>query len=708
MLIHRKRLSPLNAAEASPLQRDVGDEGVGIRLAHPAICRLTNSFKESGMVTFLPCSPLTRFYFVMFQNPAPQALRLQDQFHHFAHCPRAAYGRGDIMRLALYFGARVRHRDGEAHAVHDHGVGEIVADVGHLLPLQHRLNQNFLEDRNLLDMPLIHVRHLHLAGALRGGGRLASADHARLDAVPVEPCQANPILRIEPLRFHDVSIWSGYAIEFSIGEDAVHIHQQQLDARSAVLNLHWETGEGYNRTVLQRVAEVITRYNMFARGARLGVAVSGGADSVCLLRLLSELAREWNLALTVLHLDHGLRGEESRADAAFVEKLAADLGWPAVVRDAHLDTSENLEQAAREARISFFRDLMRDRELACVATGHTRDDQAETVLFRFLRGAGTAGLAGVRPVTRQGIVRPLIETRRNEIEAWLRAGGFGWRDDSTNFTLAFARNRIRAGLLPQLEREWNPALRQTLFQTAEWARAEESYWEAEIGRLAASCLTQADGFVFTDVERLAKLPLAAARRMVRRAIEGVKGDLRGIEFVHVEAILAMSTATEGHGRVQAAGIDVFRSFNRLRFGPVSADGLSDRNYRTEAPVPGIARVPAAGIAISLELLEKAAHFNPVTCVYNEDVSWVDCDRLSGSLILRNWRPGDQYQPVGRPRAEKIKTMFQEFRIPLWERRHWPVLIDGESIVWARQFGVAARFAAGSESRRVLQVREPET
>ena len=459
--------------------------------------------------------------------------------------------------------------------------------------------------------------------------------------------------------------------------------------------------------MLQRVVEVITRYNMFTRTARVGVAVSGGADSVCLLHLLTELAREWNLALTVLHLNHGLRGEESRADADFVRELAATLGWNVRVREAHLDLTDNLEQAAREARLDFFRDTIGEASLACVATGHTRDDQSETVLFRFLRGSGTAGLAGIRPATQHGIVRPLIESRRAEIEQYLRDRALPWREDSTNFTSQFARNRIRHNLLPQLERDWNSALRDTLAQTAEWARAEESYWKAEIDRLAIRCLTEANGFVFIDVENLAPLPLAAARRMVRRAIERVKGDLRGIDFLHVEAILAMAAAPEGHGRVQAPGTDVFRSFNWLRFGPILADSLSDRNYRVEAPIPGIARAPVAGVEISLELLENPPDFNSITCVYNEDMGCLDRDRLSGSLILRNWRPGDQYQPVGRSHSEKIKSLFQEFRIPLWERRHWPVLIDGESIVWTRRFGVAAGFAACAGSQRVLQIRESE-
>jgi tRNA(Ile)-lysidine synthase len=465
--------------------------------------------------------------------------------------------------------------------------------------------------------------------------------------------------------------------------------------------------------VLQRAIAAITRYNMFGRAAHVGVAVSGGADSLCLLHLLSELAPEWELALTVLHLNHGLRGEESRGDAEFVRQQAQRLSWPAIVREVKLPEEGNLEQAAREARLEFFQIATQEASLDCVATGHTRSDQAETVLFRFLRGSGTAGLAGIRPVveaksTGVWIVRPLIEVNRSEIEQYLRDRNVDWREDSTNATLQFARNRIRHELMPQLEREWNPAIRETLAQTAEWARAEERYWEAEIDRFAAARLSSQRGFVFINAPALTVLPLAVARRLVRRAIELTKGDLRGIDFGHVEAILALAAAGEGHGRIQAPGLDVLRSFEWLRFGLQGSYGLVDRAYSVEASVPGIVRAEAVGVEISLELIEKPETSDSSQYVYNSEVGCLDWGSLSGRMILRNWRPGDQYQPVGRSREEKIKTLFQEFRIPIWERRHWPVLTDGGSIVWARRFGPAAKCAATPGSGTILQIRESET
>ena len=220
--------------------------------------------------------------------------------------------------------------------------------------------------------------------------------------------------------------------------------------------------------MLNRIIHTIERHRMFEAGQSVGVAVSGGADSVCLLHVLLELAPKWDLHLSVLHLNHQLRGEESRQDAEFVRELAVRLGLPFLLREADVAaSSDNLEQAARLARLAFFAEMLASGAVARVALGHTRSDQAETVLFRFLRGSGTAGLAGICPVTSQGIVRPLIEMERTGINQFLRERGIGWREDSSNASLQFARNRIRRQLLPQLAAVWNPAIVQTLAHTAD-------------------------------------------------------------------------------------------------------------------------------------------------------------------------------------------------------------------------------------------------
>ncbi|HUD98979.1 MAG TPA: tRNA lysidine(34) synthetase TilS [Bryobacteraceae bacterium] len=464
--------------------------------------------------------------------------------------------------------------------------------------------------------------------------------------------------------------------------------------------------------MLELVAKTITRYSMFQPDQRVGVAVSGGADSVCLMHVLRELAPRWNLRLTVLHLDHQLRGEESRQDAAFVRDLASALDLPCEFEETDVaalcrQTGENLEQAARAARLQFFQRLIAAGTLDRIATGHTRSDQAETVLFRFLRGSGTAGLAGIRPVTHEGIVRPLLEINRATVEHYLRERGIAWRTDSTNASSAFARNRIRHELLPQLTRDWNPAMAETLAHTADWAQAEEAYWESELARIEPTHLVFDPPTVLLQVDSLADLPLAVARRLVRRAVGWAKGDLRGISFEHLAGVLELAASAEGHGRLQIPGLDIFRSFNWLRIAPPALDNLDNRNYRLLLPVPGAVRLPGRKtVVVRAELSANVT--DTAEGVYNGCVGFLDWNRLSGSLEVRNWRPGDQYQPVGHSGAEKIKSLFQEARVPLWERRHWPIVIMGEEILWARRFGPAAGYAADSGSSPILGIRETES
>jgi len=441
---------------------------------------------------------------------------------------------------------------------------------------------------------------------------------------------------------------------------------------------------------------------MLTAGMRVGVAVSGGADSVCLLHALMELAPRWDLRLSVLHLDHGLRGEESRADAEFVRELATRAGLPAVVRNADLGVSGNLEQAARAARLAFFRESMARGAADRVATGHTRSDQAETVLYRLLRGAGSAGLAGIRPVTADGIIRPLIDVDREEVLEYLRARSIAWREDSTNAGSRFARNRIRHQLLPQLARDWNPAIVETLAHMADWAQAEEAWWGGEMDRLAGACLQQREGAVVARAETFTSLPLAAARRLIRRSIEMAKGDLRGIDFRHIAEVLALASRPEGRGRRHLPGLEIQRSFEWMRFSRPGAEGPG---YRLAASVPGVLRPPAADFAISMELVEKSGTSDLCDCVYNSGMPGLDWHKLSGSLELRNWRPGDQYRPANGAGEEKIKILFQQARVPAWERRQWPVLTDGGSIVWTRRFGAAARYAADAQSKMILLISE---
>lgn len=449
--------------------------------------------------------------------------------------------------------------------------------------------------------------------------------------------------------------------------------------------------------VVERIEGTIRRYGMFAPGQRVGVAVSGGPDSVCLLHVLRELAPRWDLRLSVLHLDHRLRGAESDADAEFVRQLAGSLGLEFHLRrvDAGaLAGSGNLEEAARAARRRFYLELLREGRVERVALGHTRSDQAETVLFRFLRGSGTTGLAGIWPLTPEGLARPLLEVERSEVIEYLKARSLPWREDSSNQDRRFARNRIRHELLPQLSQQWNPGLAETLAQAAVLAQEDEEYWSQAIERLAARELSSWGGSVLLRAGALSALPSAVARRLVRYAIQRVRGDLRGIDYFHVEQVLGLARRRAGHGRCQAPGVCTSRSFDWLRLAPPGED--SRAGYGLELAVPGRYRIPEMGWEVALEL--GAAETG-----YNTGGSDLDWNRVSGPLVLRGWRPGDRYRPARHTGQVKLKRLFQQARVPLWARRYWPIITGEGVILWAGGFGPSADHVAGPDARNVLRI-----
>jgi tRNA(Ile)-lysidine synthase len=453
--------------------------------------------------------------------------------------------------------------------------------------------------------------------------------------------------------------------------------------------------------VLEQVAETIFRYSMFERGHTIGVAVSGGADSVCLLHVLLELAPRWALRLRVLHLNHCLRGQDSLDDARFVREMAGRLGLDIDVQQTDVgllrdQSGENLEQLARQVRRRFFHRLLEAGVVNRVALGHTRTDQAETVLFRILRGCGTTGLAGILPVTKEGVVRPLLAVDRKAVERFLRERDIPWREDASNSDPAFARNRIRHDLLPALTESWNPSLTDSLAHMATLVQDEERHWDREIEQIAGRVLLRRGPALLVRATDLRCLELPIARRLLRRAILDVKGDLLGIEFKHIEEIVRLAGQTGGEGGMEIPGLELRRSFDWVRLAPRGTETVDrDRSFDLELAVPGKILLPGAETCLSVEVSDEQRADSP----------GLDGDRLDGGLAVRNWRPGDRYRPQGHPRPVSCKALFQKHKVPSWERHGWPIIVEGENIVWVRLFGPAFDYAANPLTRRVLTITE---
>jgi tRNA(Ile)-lysidine synthase len=334
--------------------------------------------------------------------------------------------------------------------------------------------------------------------------------------------------------------------------------------------------------------------SLFKAGERVCVAVSGGADSTALLLgLVEACAGKDGLGVVVsaAHVHHGLRGAEADGDEAFVRELCAGLGVE--LRVFSVDTAarqaeegEGLEEAARTLRYEALSGLMRDGLVDVVATGHTLDDQAETVVMKMLRGAWTEGLGGISPVVQEGgrIVRPLLGVRRTEVEAFLMARGQTWREDGSNRDLTLTRNRVRHVLMPML-REFNPGVDALLARTAEIARDEESFWREEVARVLPSMLlpgkpvrgggravstTVGEASCALEIARLAAMPAALRRRVVRGAAGTVGSRLTSEETAKVQALAGFGGYAGVTGKIGSrlelhGGLRVERSARELRF-----------------------------------------------------------------------------------------------------------------------------------------------
>lgn len=483
------------------------------------------------------------------------------------------------------------------------------------------------------------------------------------------------------------------------------------------------------RELAQKALHYIRRHELLKAGDRVGVAVSGGLDSVALLRLLLELRKELGVVLSIVHFNHKLRGVESDADEAFVAELARvhklELQRSSADAAAHAAQHHlSVEAAARNLRYGFFRQILEDGRLTRVATAHTLDDQAETVLLRLVRGAGTRGLAGIYPRLRASgvrlqdgrqeeptIVRPLLAIRREELQAYLNALGQSWREDASNRDLRFARNRLRHGILPRLARNLNPAVRETLAETAEIARAEEEYWERETARVLpqvwdaaagrrldsrrAAGATKTGGALRLPILR--SLPLALQRRIVRAAGESL--GLR-LEFRHVEEVLALAagSAASAKSALLPGGWAVLRRGQELRLEPAKTRQSADYEYRFS--IPGEVQVLEAGTvieAITVLMAELPAEYNRERLF--------DSSRLAKELTVRNWRPGDRFWPAHIRSPKKIKELLQERHVTGPERQAWPVVVDGDRIVWVRGFPAPAQLQPENGAKEAIVIRE---
>jgi tRNA(Ile)-lysidine synthase len=464
--------------------------------------------------------------------------------------------------------------------------------------------------------------------------------------------------------------------------------------------------------VLDRVRQFVRQHHLIDPDARVLAAVSGGSDSVALVHILHTLADAGELCLAgVVHFNHQLR-PSAGDDEAFAARLAASLDRAFLagrddVRARAARHRQSIEVAARAARYEFFDLARRHFSADLVALGHTRDDQAETVLLRLTRGAGPRGLAGMHP-RNAAVIRPLLACRRPELRAWLAERSHAFVDDESNQDVSIPRNRIRAELLPLLETRFNPGIVDVLADQAEVVREAWAWMDAMASDLAARSVrrrTTADGSAHCEIDlaALRAAPLALRRALLWREMSEV-GGRRPIAFDHVDAALRLM---DEQGDTQAD----FPGQRLQRIGPSlvlrgRVAGAEGRWARDQAPnlfrfslsIPGEVVLPDAGWVVSAETGGRATVSNAAS----KDVAYVRLDLCRGSLAVRNRRPGDRFRPIGLDGQKKLQDYFVDLKVARAERDAVPLVVDEtDRIVWVAGYGIDDAFRVTDRAQEVI-------
>lgn len=449
--------------------------------------------------------------------------------------------------------------------------------------------------------------------------------------------------------------------------------------------------------MLAKVTKTLKKYNMLTQGEKVVLGVSGGADSIAMLYTLNELI-DYGLELIVAHLNHGIRGDEASRDANFVKETAKSLGLTYAYGE--VDTLKykdehglSVEDAARTLRYKFFDQVIGKHYATKLATAHTLDDQAETVLMRLIRGSGSKGLSGIPPVSNQ-IIRPLIDTSRSEIEEYLKSKGIKWVEDSTNKSDEFLRNKIRHELIVQLE-QYNPQIKETLSRTSDILRSEEEFISSEALKYFENVFSLNGSELVGDLKNYRSIAKPLRFSLLRAAIEKINLSLKNISSVHIVSAddFLLSEAASGEiefpdETVIIKGYDTFLATKKSEL---------EHEFSYLIQSEGKWGFPELEVEVSI--------LNSDTLDENdESVAYFDSKAVELPIEVRNFKPGDRFCPLGMVDSKKLQDYFTDIKLPKFLRSRVPIFITKGEIMWLGGIRVDNRFKVINRETEVLKMK----
>lgn len=452
--------------------------------------------------------------------------------------------------------------------------------------------------------------------------------------------------------------------------------------------------------MIEKVYETINKHKMLDKNDKVLVAVSGGPDSVAMLYALEELAPKFDLKLRVFHLNHQMRGEESRQDARFVEDLAKSHKLPITIHSYDVpsyikNNKLSVEEGARQVRYEMLDKVSKKVGASKMALGHTQDDQIETFIIRLIKGAGSEGLSGI-PVKRGKYIRPLLDVNRDEIERYCEAKGIKYRLDTSNWDTSILRNKVRHELIPTLL-DYNPSIAENIVRIMDILKEEQLELEIESRDRYRVLARKEESVVKLPLDQLKKLSPAMLRRLIRQGIETVKGNLRDVEFKHIEEVTRFIKRKSPRLGLDLPGnVMVFDEYTWL----VIADKKS-----LKAPKMNKALISAPGrldlAEFSIRITAGIENYNGKRNLKGESIAYLDYDKVKLPVSVRLNREGDWFIPLGMRGKKKLQDFFVDEKISQRIRRRTLVVESVGQIAWVVGKRIDERFKVTGETKKML-------
>ncbi len=462
------------------------------------------------------------------------------------------------------------------------------------------------------------------------------------------------------------------------------------------------------------VRNTIKKFNMIEAGDKVLVAVSGGADSICLLHVLYLLKDEYKINLYVAHVNHELRGHQADLDALFVKEVTELLKIKLFLQNINIRQIANKksiseEVAGRMERYKFYFKTAKEIGANKIAVGQNLNDQAETLLMRIIRGTGLKGLAGIEPIRNDGVIRPLLEVDRQLIEQYCKDNRLEYRTDKTNLEPIYTRNKIRLQLIPQIIKEYNPNFIYSISNMADLLKEENNFIEEYADKLAKELLVIKKEGIYIKISKFTSLHKAIQRRLIRKAIYELKGNITDIEYKHINKTLKIISNNSGKKETRAAielpqktKLQIKGNYIHIFNNIIQEKEVGEFSYRLtlngETPIklPNI----ETNVQIKTRIIDKTKIKDIKKSNY---IKLFDYDIINKEIYIRNRLAGDKFIPQGMEGRKKLKDYFIDLKVPKEKRDQIPIIATEDDIIWVIGYRTNAKYNYTENTKKVLVI-----